>query len=259
MIKLRPHLYFYGQIILYLSILLFLLAFKVASNKAYDQMNDMDFSSIELIDTFTNVLSPLQQTKQSTAAFYPMYIGTYTPQIPLFYSSNALDHHRTRDWYAYNTPDSSTLQLFVDTSKIIGSVQLLTIPILPTVETTEATDEPQYTRGNIRSYPLFILNQSTTTVEMGLGEYLPLLIEAKDSTGHWKPIQKAYYHHCGTGLTNFYLPPNEFVLSSCPIFEGDFTTTLRVKHIWSKGNYSNEFQSNINYSQFQEEENVWSY
>ncbi|MGH1336593.1 MAG: hypothetical protein ACRBFS_10730 [Aureispira sp.] len=251
------HPFAYGLIILYLFAFCLLSAFKGANLYQQQLIETIDLSTIALMDTFTNTLSPISPTRQQTAAFHPMYIGKYTHNIPLSYSSRALRHHRTRDWLTYPNPDSLDLQLFVDTSKIIGSVQALIQ--YPAPSTTEETYFPPYIRGAVRSYPIFILNQSKDTMDMGIGEHLPLIIEAQDRTGVWKPIQKVHYYHCGTGLTRFYLPANELILSSYPVFEGAFETVLRVKHAWSKGNYSNTFPGKINYSLFKKEENVWSY
>ena len=99
-------------------------------------------------------------------------------------------------------------------------------------------------------YPVLLTNNHTDTVTVGYGVILPLEMEAKDSTGLWKPIEKRFIYACGMGLNSIILPPNEIILTSAPIYKGDFKTDLRLV---LGDNFSPVFQGNINYSQFEKE------
>ena len=45
-------------------------------------------------------------------------------------------------------------------------------------------------------YPVLLINNHTDTVTIGYGVILPLEMEAKDSTGLWKPIEKRFIYLC---------------------------------------------------------------
>lgn len=55
---------------------------------------------------------------------------------------------------------------------------------------------------------------------------------------------------CGNGVGTIILPPNEIVLSSAPIFNGNFKTELRLT-VPKTDIYSNTFDGSINYRQFE--------
>ncbi|MEO2071202.1 MAG: hypothetical protein ABGW99_07645 [Zunongwangia sp.] len=96
-------------------------------------------------------------------------------------------------------------------------------------------------------YPILIKNASSDTIVIGYESYIPIILQAKDENNNWNPIEKIYIFSCGNGLSSVLLPPNEIVLSSKPIYQGDFKTTLRVE---IGGNYSNEYSGKINLDQF---------
>lgn len=77
-----------------------------------------------------------------------------------------------------------------------------------------------------------------------------MIIEAKDSSGIWKPIQEPYVYFCGTGLTHYFLPPDEILVSSCKLFEGEFNTKIRIAFGFDRKTKSNEFDGKISYDQF---------
>lgn len=53
---------------------------------------------------------------------------------------------------------------------------------------------------------------------------------------------------CGNGVGTIILPPNEIGLSATMIYNGNYSTTLRLK---IDSTFSNEFKGNINYRQFE--------
>ena len=94
------------------------------------------------------------------------------------------------------------------------------------------------------AYPVLIENNDIETVRISFGKYLPIITEAKDSSGNWKPIEKMWKNGCGVGGETIILPPNEIVISSSIIYHGDFSTTLRLR---MGDTFSNEFNGSINY------------
>lgn len=101
------------------------------------------------------------------------------------------------------------------------------------------------------AYPILIKNEGTDTIIIGYDRFIPIILEAKDSTKQWKPIEKMFSFKCGNGINSILLPPNNIIISSKVIYKGDYKTHLRIK---LGENYSNEFKGSINYSQFQNSE-----
>lgn len=97
-------------------------------------------------------------------------------------------------------------------------------------------------------YPVLLRNATKDTIPIGHGSIIPLILEAKDKTGKWKPIQKRFSYMCGNGVGTVILPPSEIAVTLAPIFKGNFRTQLRVS---MGSNKSNSFWGNINYRQFQ--------
>lgn len=104
-------------------------------------------------------------------------------------------------------------------------------------------DEPYF-----EAYPVLIENKEKDTIAIAYGQFVPLITEAKDSTGNWRPIEKDKVYMCGNGVGTVILPPNEMALSATMVYHGDYSTTLRLR---IDSTFSNEFNGNINYRQFE--------
>ncbi len=98
------------------------------------------------------------------------------------------------------------------------------------------------------AYPVLIENLDIDTIKIGYGHFLPLITEAKDSSGNWRPIEKDWNYVCGNGVGTIILPPKEIGLSATMIYHGNYSTTLRLR---IDSNISNEFIGTINYRQFE--------
>ncbi len=215
-------------------------------NRFYSQ-----FEKVVLVDTFHNELQLDTASFITEAEFHPMYIGKIRDSIALKYRSRAIKN-RTLHWKENRRPNSADLEIFVDTTRKIGSATNIFIPPPPGPQASKVDWNLLDHRGKISSYPVMLANHSGETLNIGFGEYLPLLIEARDSLGNWRPIQEAYRYHCGTGLTSFYLPPEEILITSCKQYSGDYRTTMRLVLESENPAYSNEFYGAINYQQFDE-------
>lgn len=99
------------------------------------------------------------------------------------------------------------------------------------------------------SYSAIVINEDSVTIEVGYGDHTPLIMEAKDSAGVWRPIEKRFIYLCGNGVGTIILPPGEIMLTSVPLFQGEYKTQLRLRYPNTEF-YSNSFEGNINYRQF---------
>lgn len=200
---------------------------------------------ITLIDTFSNPLVVDTARYITTAYSCPMYIGEFRDTLQMNYHTEEIQH-RTYEWNQFHYPKTNSIEIFVDTSRTTGEVNDL-------IYHRDLSDSAlQLERKKWKSYPVLIKNLVTDTLAIGFGAYIPLVIEAKDSSGTWQPIQENFSYFCGTGLTHFYLPPNNILLTTCRQFAGDYQTKMRLSFGFNPSIYSNEFTGWINYSQFAE-------
>ncbi|MFV0530959.1 MAG: hypothetical protein ACK5MD_05935 [Flavobacteriales bacterium] len=127
------------------------------------------------------------------------------------------------------------MKIYIDTTRTIGF----------SMGVWENYKKPEY-RVNKKSYPIFMENLSTDTLRVGLGDILPMVTEIKDSLGQWIEIERPFIYDCGTGLTEFYLPPNQVVITALRQYLGKIKTKYRVKYELSdKAIFSNEVKGNI--------------
>lgn len=104
-------------------------------------------------------------------------------------------------------------------------------------------------------FPVYIINLTDTSVRVRHRKYsVPLIQEALDTDGKWKPIETLYKLPDGVVVTNYYgltvLKPGEMIVSGIYNYRGEYKTILRVKIIINgKSYYSIPFQGSINHSQ----------
>lgn len=223
-----------------------------------------------VIDTFFLKTSIREATRMMTANYTILYIGemkdtlvanhflkTYVPPPPpppvssskekKVIDTSVYEFKGTRvenpldgyylDWMEgrdYLFWDSSQIEVLIDTNTLIKDLNY------------------DYSPNAIcaKAYPVLLKNQELDTIYIGYGKYIPLILEAKNKKQAWQAIETRHIYYCGVGVGRIILPPNEIVLTSCPIYKGDFETLLRLK---IGNNYSKPFRGNINYSQFQKE------
>ncbi len=117
-------------------------------------------------------------------------------------------------------------------------------------------------RKHYKTLPVFIFNNSkfgrVISKPIVNGD-LFMQVQAKDKNNQWKPIEYNYVPGfiCGTGHQDYFLKPKHFIVSTIRKYSGDYLTKMRVKLMSSqKIYYSNEFEGEINYSQFKKTEAV---
>ncbi len=119
------------------------------------------------------------------------------------------------------------------------------------VDTTQFIFKSLYSNGvKIGSaHPVFMYNLTKKKQNIGFGDLLYMVLEAKNDKGKWKPIEKQDYYFCGTGINTSILGENQVCVSSVYKYSGGFKTKLRLRHL---GNYSNEFEGYVNLDEFGE-------
>lgn len=171
------------------------------------------------------------------ANYNPLYIGEnrdsiYVSRRADLKKYSIYDHHPV----SYNGPDSVGILLLMDTTKIISDYSLIW-----------EDDEGTLNRKVFKAFPVFVVNTTRDTLDIGYGDHIPIIMEAKDKDGAWRPIEQPYIYFCGTGLRQIILPPNEMVVTSAPINKGKFKTRLRLRY---NTTLSQEFYGAINPEQF---------
>lgn len=199
-----------------------------------------DYSGIILKDKFENELKKDTASEMTEAQFSPVYIGEMQPEISLTYKTDKIGN-RTEFWDKYGRPEKDEIVITIDSTRTIGSP----------MGVWEYYKKPEYRNEKI-SYPVFIENTNKDTLTIGFGDILPIIIEAKDENGNWKPIQTPFFYDCGTGLTEFYLAPKQIALTTMKIFDGNFKTKLRLSYEMGDQKFlSNEIIGQINLEQFE--------
>ena len=195
------------------------------------------YSNLILYDNFDNELILDTISNRREAQFSPVYIGKIKDSIKLKYKTSKFGHRLEYiDWGKYRSPIIADLNIFIDTTKTIGFPMWI----------WEYYKTPE-NRVNKKSYPIFIKNQSSDTLSIGFGDVLPIVTEVQDSIGNWKQVERPFIYGCGTGLTEFYLPPNQIVISALRKNYGMNKTKFRVKFRLGENEiYSNEINGKIN-------------
>ncbi|MDP2060163.1 MAG: hypothetical protein Q8J97_10505 [Flavobacteriaceae bacterium] len=246
-----------------IGFLTFLFSCQTEKNEQADIIEKLDeFKFPVIIDTSDFKTSKREATWLSTANYELLYIGewkdTIYPDYRLKYypipppppgsniePSDTIGFHKRLtehpmfqyyiDWMDpsdYKSWRQAQLSISVDTTQRIKNDDIHV-----------NWDNPYF-----KAYPVLIENKDHDTITIGYGHYIPLITEAKDSIGNWKPIEEKWIYMCGNGVGTIILPPNEIGLSAAMIYHGDFSTTLRLR---IDSTFSNEFNGNINYRQFE--------
>jgi hypothetical protein len=105
-----------------------------------------------------------------------------------------------------------------------------------------------------KGFPVYILNVSDTTVKLWHQKYrVPLIQEALDVDGKWKPIELIYKPPPTAPLRDYgysTLKPGQMLVSSIYQYKGNLKTLLRVKIILDgKEYFSSPFNGSIDRSQ----------
>jgi hypothetical protein len=79
------------------------------------------------------------------------------------------------------------------------------------------------------AYPVILENTSDSTIIIGYGSQIPLILELKDESGEWKATETMFTYMCGNGLPSILLPKGEIVLTSVPVMKVEKDILFRLK------------------------------
>ncbi len=210
-------------------------------NKNADkEIEVFDFKTPVIQDTFKTDRIERATVWLQNGNYNPLYIGPRQDSIYVSYRPN-LKKYFVYDEYRrnYGRPDSSGIILRIDTTKIISDHSMIW-----------EDDGGILSTKSFKAFPVFVVNTTKDTLNIGYGDHLPIIMEAMDDKGKWRPIEERYMYMCGTGLNGIILPPNEIVVTSVPINKGEIKTKLRLRY---NNILSEEFYGMINPTQFDSE------
>ncbi|MCH2232220.1 MAG: hypothetical protein MK105_17930 [Crocinitomicaceae bacterium] len=212
------------------------------------EVKEWSYNDVEYVDSISDLVITDTASFRKAAAYRQLYLGNKKEQIHLKYFHSAYKQS-TYDYDEFIFPIKDSAIIFVDTTKFIKSRER-------ELRTIESEDQFDYYFESLiyKSYPVTIENLSSQNINVGYGDNIDLLMQAKDSLGKWQYIEHPYMYMCGTGMMFPYLKPNQILVTACRIYKGDYTTKLRlVFNNVGTGVISNEFVGTINYSQIGED------
>ena len=139
--------------------------------------------------------------------------------------------------------------MFVDTTQYIPNITNFVSPPISLLY-SDTFDFSKY--NNHKSYPLYIENISSDTLNVGSKNGLPIHLEILSPTGNWIKTNKPITG-CGTDLIYFFIPPQGILITPHSISHGTIKTKLRFAFRYKHQSYysrfgfiySNEFYGNI--------------
>jgi hypothetical protein len=189
-----------------------------------------------LLDAAVVEPAPYHAEFLSTANHNPLYIGPFRDTVRLSRHWTELDAYYVygRDKENLQKPDSGGMELLVDTSVIIANQLAFPLGSLNQIQ-------------SFRAYPVLLVNTSGHAWNIGSGFHIPVILEAVDHKGNWRPIEEPYLYKCGTGMNSIRLPAGDIAITSVPVHQGSFKTRLRLRF---RHMLSNVFSGSIEPTQF---------
>jgi hypothetical protein len=123
-----------------------------------------------------------------------------------------------------------------------GAVSLVALP-----------DEVVPFAKSYRGFRLLLINGTKSEVAFYASDsQLPIVMEARDGTGQWRPIEYLPQSDCGNSFHHVFLPSHHYWEFTAPAYGGKTRVTLRFvfQEEKQKPIYSNEFEGSINPAQF---------
>lgn len=209
---------------------------KAISEVLQEEKTNLPYANVILYDDFDNELILDTVSVRREAQFSPVYIGEIKDFIKVVYNTSKIEQ-RTWDREKYRWVNETDLKIYIDTTKVFG------------FSMNHFKDSENEHRVNTKSYPVFIKNETSDTLKVGVGDIFPIVTEAQDTTGKWNAIESHFMYACGVGLTEFYLPPNHIIITPLRQNIKMNTTKYRVKYALTRENqiYSNEIGGNIGF------------
>lgn len=230
--------------------------------------NDMNLPKYELpkINNVIEVNSKEMLKTQPPLLGLNISAGS-TIAIPYDFKSSAYDELDKDNYETFvdSKPEQNLqLNVVIDTTGNFYSTGLIYKNVSPKDTPTKYLDMVKEIKGfrtqHVKAYPVFVYNNSNNSNYFkNYGNYtnpnskvFPMIQEAKDKNGIWKPIEFSEDIILSPEGNLYYeLLPKNFLVTSIIKYKGDYKTTIRVKIVIGKDIfYSNEINGAINYSQF---------
>ena len=122
-----------------------------------------------------------------------------------------------------------------------------------------AEKEETIWRDGVRGIPLAVVNGSSDTLYFEAQDSrLYMKVQARDQNGEWRDIEYLPSSWCGNSYHTRFLPPEAAWRFTMPVYEGEFSTELRIKLLYRRDHsdgedltlYSPEFAGSVNPGQF---------
>jgi hypothetical protein len=221
---------------IFLSILSCIITFYSCDKFETSIVDSDSFSKMVLIDSFKNSLELDTLILGRESQFSPLYVGPIKHSIGLTYKTIDI-LQRTAKPYLYRNPKLGDIEITIDTTKTIGFPMSI----------YSFSDENEH-RVNKKSYPVYIKNNSSDTLNIGFGNILPMVTELKNKNGKWETAEEQFSYYCGFGLTDIYLPPKQILITTLRQSYNYENMKFRVKYISAKDSiYSNEILNSKSY------------
>jgi hypothetical protein len=106
-------------------------------------------------------------------------------------------------------------------------------------------------RKSNQGFRLLLINRTKSQATFSASDSrLPIIQEALDSKGRWRPIEYLPVSFCGNSDHRVFLPSEQYWEFAAPTYSGKQRTRLRFVLQQEHPIYSNEFEGSINSQQF---------
>ncbi len=171
-------------------------------------------------------------------AHYPYYFGKLTDTVLLFHNILPPLAMRTEGWKMRFRPPAESFDDYFHDRPVNREIQTWeSVKLKVHIDLTQSVQN--YGRD---AFPVLVENATNDTVQVGYGYYVPIILEAKDNKGNWRPLEYLHVYQCGNGVRDILLPPKEFTVTSVVKTSGSFRTKLRLN---LGASYSREYVGSI--------------
>ncbi len=210
--------------------------------KQNDGNPELKPSTPVVIDTFKSQKIEGVIWWRGQSDYYPCYIGVYKDTLFTTYSYESdmgkMYDVRTRN---YRKPAEKELSIVVDTSRLMADYSFMIWADNGTTTAAEA----------MYAYPVIVSNLSQDTLSIAQNFRIPLIMEAQDKDGQWKPIQVARIpQKRDKKFDATFFSPKEILITTVLLNHGTFKTKLRLRY---NNILSNEYDGTIYLTQFDKE------
>lgn len=126
---------------------------------------------------------------------------------------------------------AANVAISIDTSRVVPIEEPPLIDLLTDTSAWRAGGGADLSISSVAGMPFRIVNTGDSTVEIVTYlRSLPMILEALDPMGIWRPIERWHWYSCGTGVLNrVNLPPGHALTGRIFRYAGGRRTMLRLR------------------------------